>query len=170
MSTKFDSIFDVNKQNELLAIVLKISNKSKSLVDYFTEIRFVSNMLLGYLLKLMVNFSDSALSRDAEVRRNALNEYAFILINLPSDFLHESEIAHILEFFTSRFADSGHTADLLVTTVHHLIFLRELDSNVVIDTLFHKIFDDAGVQAYIQSDREKLLEIFEFFVKKHFNG
>jgi DNA repair/transcription protein MET18/MMS19 len=57
--------------------------------------------------------------------------------------------------------------DLLVTVVHFLIFSQKSFDNP--DNLFHAIFDENGVQAYVQADREKLLEIFEFFVKNHFH-
>lgn len=74
----------------------------------------------------LVNFRKSALNRDIEIRRNALNNFAFIIINLPQDTLSESEIKFLLEFFVARFADSGHSADLLVTVVHYLVCQIEL--------------------------------------------
>ncbi|KAI6190232.1 MMS19 nucleotide excision repair protein [Aphelenchoides bicaudatus] len=150
MNSVHDNLFDSDKKNELLKTALQISSGSKKLSDYCTEIR------------------DLALNRDTEIRRNALNEFAFIVINLPVDFLSTDELKFLLNFFSLRFTDSGHSADLLVTVVHHLVFAQKTFEEEEADALFHTIFDDNGVQAYIQSDREKLLDIFELFVKEHF--
>jgi hypothetical protein len=116
MDPVHDNLIEPNKKNELLKIVLQISNGSKSLSDYCTEIKFVYSTF-----NINSIFRELALNRDTEIRRKALNEFAFIVINLPKDALSETEVKFLLDFFTARFADSGHSADLLVTVVHYLV-------------------------------------------------
>jgi hypothetical protein len=81
-------IFEADRRNELLAIALQITNGSKKLADYCDELRLVLNLPTCYQAP---SSRDTALSRDAETRRKALNELAFVVTNLPKDFLADAE-------------------------------------------------------------------------------
>lgn len=123
MDPVHENLIEPNKQNELLKTALQIASGSKSLPEHCAKIRFVFYLYHNNSCKI---FRELILNRDTEIRRNALNDFAFIVINLPVDLLSNTENSFLLDFFAARFTDSGHSADLLVTVVHYLVSLFNL--------------------------------------------
>ncbi|KAI6186221.1 MMS19 nucleotide excision repair protein [Aphelenchoides besseyi] len=144
------NIFDAPKRLELDTIVRDIVDGKQRLDVFCGSLR------------------DDMTAREPERRAFAVNQLSYCVINLPATSLTGPETQSILSFLVTRLNDTGHLCELLVSGIHKLFFAVDIQEVDYIDRIFRNIYEETSIQSYIQADRLKFFEIFEYIAQNFF--
>lgn len=129
------------------------------------------------LLQLVENLRPELIAREADIRADGINLLCALILALEQssdDFqIDEGDCDYLLDYLLAKVEDSGHLANLLISTIDHLLTLHygtgnKFLTNEQFDRLLTVLFENNGVQSYGKRDRIHLFTILEHLLQTHF--